>query len=525
MYWLILLSNLVIVQVILIDIGITKAYPLLLLFYMPYQFLCPVLFTAFAYAYIERTEVFKKYRGYFLIPFIIFFALYAFLKVNVVLEYSLLSMKTAAKIGAEWDENSAVVLSLLAALWNYNLIKNYEKSIGSLPYQVVVKKTKWLKKMYLSMVFLSILWVLVILGIKAIDSWSGHAPYYPLWLLFIGFYYCFYFLGVTHLKEVDNRKLIQKNKLKFMNENFQISALRNIFSSNELLSIHESQHHVTEILSYFATSLFDKKNQDGVIWDITKNCIAQLGLEDCVIYIWNDTKNVLQQKAAYGSKDNGDKKVLSPIEIPLGKGIVGIVAQTRKWELVNNLENDRRYIIDDDKRNSELTVPIVFEDQLIGVLDSENSNKDFFNEKHVLLFQLIAKLTATKLAQLNKQSLFELTDDNAYYKELLKWFEKEKPYLNPYLNLLIVSEYLNISGGYLSQIINKISGSNFSDFINVYRLNEAKEMLTGPSFSNYTILAIGLEAGFNSKSAFYTAFKKYTGITPSEYRNMHLVLS
>ncbi len=525
MYWFILLSNLVIVQVLFIDIGLTKLYPLLLILYMPFQFLCPALFTGFTYSYLGKSEIFKKSLVYFLIPFILFLGLYTFLKINVIMDYAFLSMGVAANIGAEFDENSAVAFSLLMAIWNYRVIKEYESSIGRLPYKVVLKKTRWLKKTYIVMVFLCILWLLVIMSIKLFDSWSGHVPYYPLWTLFIAFYYSFLFQGEKHLKELGQKKNLQESELKSINGNFQVSALRNIFSTNELISIHESQDHITEILSYFATSLFDKKNEEDVVWDITKNCIAKLGLEDCVIYIFDKNRNVLVQKAAYGNKDNGNKKILSPLEIPLGKGIVGSAAKKGEWEMVKNIERDGRYILDDKNRKSELAVPIINNGELIGVLDSENSEKDFFNEKHLLLFQLIAKLTATKLSHLGKQSLFELTDDNAYYKELLNWFEEERPYLDPYLDLLSVSNYLKISVGYLSQIVNKLSGTNFSDFINMYRLNEAKDMLANPSFSNYTIIAIGLESGFNSKSTFYNAFKKKIGITPSEYRQMHLMMS
>ncbi|WP_055395558.1 helix-turn-helix domain-containing protein [Flagellimonas eckloniae] len=524
-YWYILLSNFVIIQVILIDSGITKMYPLLLLFYMPFQFLCPTLFTAFAYAYIERAEVFKKYRTYFLIPFFLFFGLYTFFKLNVLMGYSYLPARSVAKFNAVWDENSALAFALMAAIWNYRTIKKYENSIGSLPYQIVQRKTQWLKKMYFYMVFLCLLWLGVIIGIKVIDGWSGHGPYYPLWGLFIVFYYGLFFLGKKHLNEIKHKKELQKTTFKSINDNFQISALQHIFNETELLSIHESRYDVTEILGYFATSLFDKKNETEVVWDITKNCIAKLGLEDCVVYFWNENQEVLQQKAAYGSKNFGNKKVLSPIEIQLGKGIVGTAGKNKKWELVNDVEKDNRYLLDDKKRRSELAVPLVYEDRLLGVLDSESSKKDFFTERHLLLFQLIAKLTATKLAQINTASSFTLTNDNIYYKELLNWFEKEKPYLNPSLSLVLVSEYLNISAGYLSQIVNTLGGMNFSEFINLYRVNESKKMLTGLSFSNYTIVSIGLEAGFNSKSVFYTAFKKRTGLTPSEYRQQQLMLS
>ncbi|MEM9646951.1 MAG: helix-turn-helix domain-containing protein [Bacteroidota bacterium] len=525
LYAFILLALVVILQVVLIDIGLTKTYPLLLLFYMPFQFLCPALFTAFAYTYTDQLHLFKKYKWYFFAPFIIFFGLYSFLKINVINGYAWISAQTAANIGAEWDENSALTLSLLAALWNYRLLKNYERGMGNLPHQVVLRKTEWLKTMYLVMVVLSLLWLGVIVGIKLIDSWSGHGPYYPLWGLFIIFYYLLFFMGNQHLRMVHKEKESQRKTLESFQHNFQVSELQKVFNETEILSIQESQSDVTEILSYFATSLFDKKNEDEVVWDITKNCISKLGLEDCVLYIWNDAKGTLQQKAAHGEKEFANRKILSPIEIPLGKGIVGAAAQNQKWELVNDLEADTRYIEDDKKRCSELAVPLVYENRLLGVLDSENSEKNFFKERHLLLFQLIAKLTSTKLGQLGSHKTFELTDDNVHYQELLLWFATDKPYLNPYLSLSTVSQKLKISVGYLSQIVNKLEQTNFSEFSNKHRVEEAKQILVNPSYSGYTIVSIGLESGFNSKSAFYTAFKKYTGLTPSEFRQRHLILS
>jgi AraC-like DNA-binding protein len=59
---------------------------------------------------------------------------------------------------------------------------------------------------------------------------------------------------------------------------------------------------------------------------------------------------------------------------------------------------------------------------------------------------------------------------------------------------------------------------SFFDFVNEYRVQEAKRLLCSPQSDHLSILGIALDAGFNSKSAFYTAFGKYAGITPSEYR-------
>ena len=70
----------------------------------------------------------------------------------------------------------------------------------------------------------------------------------------------------------------------------------------------------------------------------------------------------------------------------------------------------------------------------------------------------------------------------------------------------------------ISKLINGREGCNFSDYINKYRVSEAKKLLADKNFDPYTIVAIGLECGFNSKSTFYTAFKKFTGQTPTQYR-------
>ncbi len=525
MYGFVLCSSVVILQVILIDIGLTKAYPALLLFYLPLQFLCPVLFIGFTYSYIDRFVVYKRHLFALMVPFAIFFLLYILLKVNVVLNYSLVTQATASFIGAELDENTALTLSLAAAIWNYRVIARYEKGMGNLPYQIVIKKTKWLKQSFIGMVVLCLLWLMVIIYLKIDDQVSGHGPYYPLWILFILFYCGFFFSGAKHLKKVDNSRKTETELIQSLNLDFHIRGLSKIYDSAELLSIRESQFRVTEVLSYFATSLFDKNTISEVVWDIAKNCMAKLGLEDCVIYIYDKKSNALIQRAAYGNKDNGNRKILSPIEIPIGKGIVGSAAETLQWQLVDNLEQDRRYIVDDKARKSELAVPIVHEKTLVGVLDSEHSEEAFFTEKHLLLFQLIAKLTATKLHQLKKDASNGLTDDNCYYKRFVHWLETQKAFLDPNLSLQTSSEHLNISVGYLSQIINTLGGVNFSEFINVYRINEAKRLLLNRQFANYTIAAIGLEAGFNSKSAFYTAFKKHTGETPSEYRQRYKMVS
>lgn len=95
----------------------------------------------------------------------------------------------------------------------------------------------------------------------------------------------------------------------------------------------------------------------------------------------------------------------------------------------------------------------------------------------------------------------------------------EKNYLDPQITLEKVASELNISAGHLSKIVNTDLDTSFKDYLNNLRVSEAKSYLQNPNFSNYTLVAIGLEAGFNSKSAFNASFKKITGLTPSQFKS------
>lgn len=101
---------------------------------------------------------------------------------------------------------------------------------------------------------------------------------------------------------------------------------------------------------------------------------------------------------------------------------------------------------------------------------------------------------------------------------LNKLMEEEKIYRESNLTLKDLAKRLSISPHNFSEIINTQLNQNFFDFINKYRVDDVKTALNDPQKSNYTLLAIALEAGFNSKSSFNAIFKKITGMTPSQYR-------
>ena len=120
-----------------------------------------------------------------------------------------------------------------------------------------------------------------------------------------------------------------------------------------------------------------------------------------------------------------------------------------------------------------------------------------------------------KIEQENGHSQKHLDD----FHKIDDYIISQQRFLDASVSMEVLSEELEMSTSHFSKVINTISENNFSDYINSYRVNQAKQLLSDKEFENYTIVAIGLECGFNSKSTFYAAFKKFTSQTPTEFRS------
>jgi AraC-like DNA-binding protein len=128
-------------------------------------------------------------------------------------------------------------------------------------------------------------------------------------------------------------------------------------------------------------------------------------------------------------------------------------------------------------------------------------------------------LTSDKAVKYHKTSLpaekAELLEAN-----LLELMKEKKPYLDNSIRIGDIAALLSVSTNHLSQIINQNLGKNFYDFINQYRVDEAKLLMQDPLKQKLTLIAIAMDAGFNSKSTFNKVFKELTRQTPSEYYQM-----
>ena len=149
-----------------------------------------------------------------------------------------------------------------------------------------------------------------------------------------------------------------------------------------------------KIINDFAIYMLNKNTIDDIVWAIAKKVIAKMNFVDCVVYLLDKEKQILIQKAAHGPKKPIHLEIKNPITIPLGQGIVGSIALYKKAEIVADTSLDSRYILDDNMRFSEIAVPIIYEDMVLGVIDSEHPEKNYYTKEHQTILTTIA---ATKI--------------------------------------------------------------------------------------------------------------------------------
>lgn len=153
--------------------------------------------------------------------------------------------------------------------------------------------------------------------------------------------------------------------------------------------------------------------------------------------------------------------------------------------------------------------PIFDEEQkLTNYIAFEVDGNQVPNEAEIPLLQLSEKYSSSSLKGMEEMKL---------YVQLKTLMDTEKPHLNPNVTLKCIADRLSSNTKYLSQVVNHHVGSNFQNFVNTYRVAEAKEKIASGEFDNFTLFGIALQCGFKNKSTFYKVFKEVTGLTPREY--------
>lgn len=173
------------------------------------------------------------------------------------------------------------------------------------------------------------------------------------------------------------------------------------------------------------------------------------------------------------------------------------------------------------KKVAELNTSQLKENQ--ALLKDEN---EALKTKILKLVQQRSTISLSKNKEKNtlKKSSLSQEKQEEYVNHILNYMENEKPYLNHEIKQSNLAKELNMSVHLFSEVLNICFQKNFNNFMNLYRVNRAKQLIKNPKFFNYKILAIGYESGFPSKSSFNRAFKQMVQQTPSEYRQEQLQL-
>jgi signal transduction histidine kinase len=152
-----------------------------------------------------------------------------------------------------------------------------------------------------------------------------------------------------------------------------------------------------QTLNQFAVDLIQIPSIEDLFWYVAQNVVGKLNFVDCVIYQADEEQTSLRQAAAWGDKNPFGRSILNPLVIPFGSGITGQVAQTRKAVIVGDLLADHNYIPDTQPARSEICVPLIFRDRVVGVIDCEHPDPDAFHEAELEILSTVAAMTGAKL--------------------------------------------------------------------------------------------------------------------------------
>lgn len=168
--------------------------------------------------------------------------------------------------------------------------------------------------------------------------------------------------------------------------------------------------------------------------------------------------------------------------------------------------------------------------KIIGLSELPFFSEQNFNSYLLLIVAFLFYFIAFKLfnnakeilpkTEITKYKNSKLNDEviNKCKSDLIRLMEKDKLYLNGKLSIQDVSEKLSIPRQYISEVLNEHMNTNFQDFINEYRVEEFIKRLQNDQNNHFTLLGIAIDVGFNSKSSFNATFKKFKGVTPTQFK-------
>lgn len=178
------------------------------------------------------------------------------------------------------------------------------------------------------------------------------------------------------------------------------------------------EKRVLRTLNAFAVDLMAIRSAEDLFWHVAREVAGRLGFEDCVVYRLEEDDGggaALVQVAALGDKNPHDRAILNPLRIPVGHGVTGRCARDAAPVVIADLAGDDDYIPDAAPARSEISVPILSEGRVVGVIDSEHPEPRAFGDAELEVLTTVAAMTGAKLDLLR-----EAETSAERYRDLLR---------------------------------------------------------------------------------------------------------
>ena len=267
-----------------------------------------------------------------------------------------------------------------------------------------------------------------------------------------------------HFKDYEARIITKSNEIKWVHINSSIIYNRqnNPIAAQGIIrdiTLERENEKCVKAINNVAKAILGKIDAYEIGWEIVNIIVDYLGTNDCVIYKVNNETKSLDQIAAYGEKIK-EHQIINKLKIPFGQGIVGHVAKTGKAEIIVDAKMDTRYIIDDNQRLSEITVPIISNDKVIGVIDSEHHKKNYYKPKHLNTLTNISRIVSMQLNNAINNDLRQKAEEKNIV--LLKELEKSNAELKEYAH--VVSHDLKSPLRNINALVNWLKEDNYDKF-------------------------------------------------------------
>ncbi|MEL6793087.1 MAG: GAF domain-containing protein [Pseudomonadota bacterium] len=173
-------------------------------------------------------------------------------------------------------------------------------------------------------------------------------------------------------------------------------------SKDDFVSPIIARNQMVSTLVAFSRDAISSDNLNGLFQAVANTAVLEMGLPDCVVYQVSEDGAKLIQVAAHGAKSPEGVEVNEPLVLSIGQGVTGRAALMCRSLMIDDTSSFSDHIPDIGSGRSEIAVPIIHREMVIGVIDCEHPTVGYFNEEHLLTLEAIACIASSKISALSK---------------------------------------------------------------------------------------------------------------------------